>query len=140
MKFLALFISLHMLVACGLFEKSTVNQVDCRSIHDTITNQDVYVFVEDMPEYPGGMQKVLRFFTENFEYPQQDVFQGSFQVGFIVDTMGNVVNARIKGKDMAELTLVEKEILRVIENMPKWSPGKCKGEVVSVLIYMPIKL
>ncbi len=136
----SLLISLHFMLSCSSTERTVTVNDSCKTTYDTLTNQTVYIFVDEMPEYPGGIKEALIFFLENFKYPQQDVYQGSFQLEFIVDMQGNVTGQRIRNKNTSELTEADKEALRVLSIMPKWKPGKCKGEAVPFRTNIPIKL
>jgi hypothetical protein len=139
MSFFALLLSL--LFSC-CFTKQTIiaNDDVCKSSYDTLTNQVVYVFVDEIPEYQGGTKEMLKFFFDNFKYPKQDFFQGSIYLEFIIDIQGNVTGQKIRNKNTEELTEVDKEALRVLSLMPQWKPGKCKGEIVPVRTYIPLNL
>lgn len=142
MRIFPLLLLLQFLLACNVPEKviSLAPSDSCRTMYDTLTNQTVYTAVYQMPEPQGGVEETLKFFTENFKYPEQDIFQGSFQLEFIVDAQGNITGGRIRNKSSDKLTKADKEALRVLSLMPKWKPGKCKGENVPVHTYLPLKL
>lgn len=140
MQIISLLISLHFFLSCISTERTMTVNNNCKSTYDTLTNQTVYTIVDEMPEYPGGTKEALNFFSDNFKYPEQDIFQGSFQLEFIVDLQGNITGQRIRNKSASELTEADKEALRVLSIMPKWKPGTCKGETVPVRINLPIKL
>ncbi len=130
---------LSLLFSCGFTKKMiTVSDDVCKSSYDTLTNQVVYTFVDEMPEYKGGTKDVLSFFTNNFKYPEQGFFQGSIYLEFIIDVQGNVTGQKIRNKNAEEFTDVDKEALRVISLMPKWKPGKCQGKIVPVRTYIPL--
>ena len=133
---------LSSLFSCSLTQKATIVSNDdvCKSNYDTLTNQIVYVFVDEMPEYQGDTKEMLKFFINNFKYPEQDFFQGSVQLEFVIDIQGNITSPKIRNKNTEELTEVDKEALRVLSLMPKWKPGKCKDKIVPVRFYIPLKL
>jgi len=112
----------------------------CPYEYDSLARMKVYTFVDKQPEYPGGSPALLNFIAKNFHYPEQDVFQASFQIQFVIDEHGSVLAARIKGKKQGELTLAEQELLKVIYKMPKWKIGKCEGRKVPVKISLPLYL
>lgn len=126
--------------ACSPTEKVVTPKDDCESVYDILTNQIVYTRVDEDPEYIGGAQGALIFFANNFKYPDQDFFQGSFHLEFIVDAQGYVRGQRIRNGNVDNLTEADKEALRVLSIMPKWKPGKCKGRAVPVRTYLPIRL
>lgn len=99
----------------------------------------VFFEVEEMPEYPGGYDGLKNFIVENVKYPKKakkDKVEGKVFVSFVVDEKGSVTDAKVvRGVD-SEL---DKEALRVINKMEKWTPGKEKGEPVKVQYTVPIQ-
>lgn len=106
--------------------------------HDTITDEQTYVVVDQMPEYPGGLDSLYRFLTENINYPieaQEKGIQGRVFINFIIDTDGSVTDVYIlKGVDPS----LDNEALRVVKMMPDWTPGIQDGEKVRVSFTLPI--
>jgi len=98
----------------------------------------VFFIVEDMPEFPGGEAALRKFIANSVNYPviaQENGIQGKVYVNFVVDTHGNVTNAKIaRGVDPS----LDKEALRVINNLPKWKPGMQRGKAVRVSYTVPI--
>lgn len=140
MKSLKLHLPLYLLFACSSGSKSTYTKVDCVFEYDTLSNQNVYVYVDKMPEYQGGDRAFLHFFAENFKYPKQEQFQATFLVEFIIDEEGNLLAPRIKDKIRSDLSEVEKEILKVMEKTPKWNAGRCNDKKVPVKMFLPLTL
>lgn len=100
---------------------------------------DVYMVVEEMPEYPGGLDGLKDFIVENVKYPEQakkNKVEGKVFVSFVIDEQGNVTNAKVVRTVDPEL---DKEALRVVNQMQKWTPGKEKGETVKVQFTLPIQ-
>jgi len=99
---------------------------------------DVFYIVEDMPEFPGGELALRQYIANNIEYPlaaQDNGIQGKVYVTFVVSKDGSVANAKIaRGVDPA----LDKEALRVVNSLPKWTPGKQRGENVNVSYTVPI--
>jgi len=99
---------------------------------------DVYVVVEEMPEYPGGLQALRNFLAQTVKYPEAAVkkgIQGKVYVTFVVNKDGSVSNAKIaRGVD----PLLDAEAVRVVNSLPTWKPGKEKGQVVAVQFTVPI--
>lgn len=102
------------------------------------TDADVFFIVEEMPEFPGGEMALRKYIANNIEYPkvaQDNGIQGKVYVTFVVSKDGSVANARIaRGVDPA----LDKEALRVVNSLPKWMPGKQRGENVNVSYTVPI--
>lgn len=100
---------------------------------------EIFVVVEQMPEFPGGADSMEKFIAANLVYPakaKEMNLQGAVLVEFIVDTSGRVSNVRvIKGIGSG----CDQEARRVVRMMPKWSPGKQKGEPVRVAYKLIIR-
>lgn len=91
-----------------------------------------------MPEYPGGVNALMQFLSQNIVYPAkaaEDRIQGRVLVQFVVGTDGNVSNAEIR--QGVEPSLNE-EALRVVRLLKGWTPGKVKGQNVNVWYVLPI--
>lgn len=99
---------------------------------------EVFVIVEDMPEFPGGELALRQWISTNVKYPviaSENGVQGKVFVTFVVDRDGSVSNARIaRGVDPS----LDQEALRVVNNLPKWKPGKQRGKPVRVSYTVPI--
>jgi TonB family protein len=102
------------------------------------TDDDVFVIVEDMPEFPGGEKAFKQFVADNVNYPVQASdkgIQGRVYVQFVVNENGMVENPKVvRGVD----PLLDEEAIRVISSMPAWKPGKQKGKAVKVSYTAPI--
>ena len=100
--------------------------------------QQVFVIVEDMPEFPGGALELQKWINKSVKYPviaQENGITGRVYVGFVVNKIGQVENVKImRGVDPS----LDKEALRVINKMPKWKPGKQRGKAVKVSFTVPI--
>ena len=105
---------------------------------DDTDNIFVYEIVDEMPEFPGGLEKLLQFLASNVKYPakeQEKGIQGKVIVGFVVGTDGSIKNVKILKSVNLEL---DAEALRVVKLMPKWKPGRQKGKLVNVQYVVPI--
>lgn len=100
--------------------------------------EEVFMVVENMPEFPGGLNACLKFLADHVAYPKEAVekkIQGRVIVQFVVMKDGSIANARvIRSVD----PLLDAEALRVIGLMPKWKPGTQRGQAVNVKFTMPI--
>ena len=103
------------------------------------TDDIVYQFVEEMPEYLGGEEKLRKFIKENLVYPKdakENRIQGTVYVGFVVEKDGNLSNMEIlRGIGGG----CDEEAIRIIKMMPKWKPGKQNGTNVAVKYTIPVK-
>ena len=98
----------------------------------------VYSVVEKMPEFPGGQAALIKYLSENVEYPliaKENGIQGRVLCEFIVDKDGSITEVKVTRSVDPSL---DKEAMRVIKSMPKWNPGKQKGKPVRVKYTMPI--
>ena len=99
---------------------------------------EIFQVVEEMPEFPGGMGECMKFIGKNIKYPtqaQENGIQGRVIVQMIVTKEGDIAEAKVvRNVD----PLLDAEALRVINSMPKWKPGKQKGEAVNVKYTIPV--
>ena len=97
-----------------------------------------YDVVEQMPQFPGGTGKLFEFLSMNVKYPaeaEKNDVQGRVIVTFVVEKDGEVSNAKVvKSVNPA----LDAEALRVINAMPKWTPGMQGGEPVRVKYTVPV--
>lgn len=87
-----------------------------------------------MPEFPNMSQWI----SSNLRYPiiaLEYGIQGTVVVAFVVNKDGTLSNLKIKESINPNLN---KEALRVVKAMPKWTPGKQDGKNVSVKYSIPI--
>jgi protein TonB len=105
--------------------------------NDTI-NDLVYFIVEEMPEFPGGELAMRTHVANNIRYPvlaQEKKIQGKVYVSFIVEKDGSTSTFRVvRGAH----PVLDEEAIRVMKTMPRWKPGKQKGEPVRLRYTMPI--
>ncbi len=97
-----------------------------------------YVIVEEMPEYPGGKVALMKFIAKNVKYPEEakkHKVQGRVFIRFVVKKDGGVDQTTIV---RSIHPLLDKEAIRVVELLPKWKPGRQKGEAVDVWYTVPI--
>jgi TonB family protein len=103
------------------------------------TEKQVFIVVEEMPEFPGGSYALRTFIAREVKYPgeaQKNKIQGKVFVSFVVNSTGKVEQAKIeKGVD----PLLDAEAIRVINQMPDWKPGKQRGQAVNVAFTVPIE-
>ena len=96
-------------------------------------------YLDERPEYPGGLRALALYFHEKFKYPpEQNDSQTSIKLTLIIDTLGNPKNAAIDNKPILYYTPLDKEALRWAKQMPKWKPGKCNGKKVAVKVTIPL--
>jgi len=96
------------------------------------------IFVEEMPEFPGGTTALLRYVSENLKYPEEALYnniQGRVTIKFVVNTNGSVDRIEvIRGVDQ----LIDNEAVRIISTLPRFKPGRQNGVPVPVWFTMPV--
>ena len=118
-------------------EKQMVGEVEKMVPYGPDEN-GVYQIVEEMPQYTGGEAAMMDFVAKNIVYPQEardKEISGRVFVSFIVEKDGSVNEVNVK-KGIGGGC--DEEAVRVVKAMPKWKPGKMKGEAVRVSYQMPI--
>ena len=101
-------------------------------------NQKVFDVVEQMPEYPGGIQALFEYLSQNVKYPadaENQKVEGRVIATFIVETDGTINNVEVVKPVFPSL---DAEAIRVLSGMPKWTPGKQSGKEVRVKYTVPI--
>lgn len=101
------------------------------------SDNNIYDAPEVMPEYPGGMQAMMNFIGENVKYPEDAMeknISGKVFVSFVVEKDGSVSEAKVV-KGVCES--IDNEAIRVVNAMPKWTPGKMDGKNVRVKYTLP---
>lgn len=99
---------------------------------------DVYTYCDQMPEFPGGMEALTNYMVTNIKYPEaakKNGVHGKVYIQFIVDKDGSLTDIHATKTLDKEL---DNEAIRVIKMMPKWNPGRDKGQPVKVQIVMPV--
>lgn|SRR5690554_150119 len=105
---------------------------------ETRDEGEIFMIVEEMPEFPGGTEALQKYLAQSVRYPviaQENGIQGRVYIQFVINQNGEVTNATIlRGVDPS----LDREALRVVEAMPKWKPGKQRNRPVRVSYTVPI--
>ncbi len=105
---------------------------------DNGDDNQIYTVVEQQPEFPGGLEAMMKFIQKNMKYPAQARrmgTEGKVFIGFVVNSDGKIVDVNtIKGISAD----CDKEATRVIGLMPPWKPGKQNGRAVRVRYVLPV--
>lgn len=97
-----------------------------------------FTTVEQMPTFPGGEKELNKYISANLKFPvtaQENGIQGRVTIRFVVEKDGSISDIKIvRGIDPS----CDKEAVRMVQNMPKWNPGKQRGIPVPVYYTIPI--
>lgn len=94
--------------------------------------------VEDLPQFPGGAVEFMKWLTKNLKYPpsaQQRKVQGRVVAQFIVNKDGSISDLMLVEKVSPEL---DREALRVLRMMPKWTPGVMDAKPCRTKVCIPV--
>lgn len=98
----------------------------------------VFDAVEQNPQFPGGETALLKWVASHLKYPsvaQENGIQGRVTVQFVVTKTGSIGQVKVvRGKDPD----LDKEAIRVVKSLPKFTPGKMNGHPVNVWYTLPI--
>lgn len=111
--------------------------IDLGTLKVVIKDKPVYG-VEQMPQFPGGEEELLRFIKDNLKYPAVEAqvgIEGRVTVRFVINRNGDVTDVTvIRGLDPS----CDKEAVRVVKMMPRWIPGRQNGRNVPVYYTLPV--
>lgn len=121
----------------GTDEEHGVDIADLEE-HKVIMEEKPFTTVENMPQYPGGDEELMKFILGNLRYPsvaKEVGIEGRVIIRFVVSKTGDVQNVEVlRGLDPS----CDKEAVRVVKMMPKWIPGRQNGRSVPVFFTIPI--
>ena len=107
-------------------EKANDTKVVAVNTQKAYADEPVYTTVAHMPSFPGGQMALMKYLSENIKYPAEAKkagVKGRVFVHFIIEPNGKVDHIKIlRGIGHG----CDKEVIRVIEKMPKWTPGRNK--------------
>ena len=116
-----------------------IEVIDVQNENDTAGEDEVYVFPEEYPSFPGGEEALYKFIDDNLRYPEEarEVnVQGTVIIRFVVEKDGSISNAAIAREIGCGCG---REALRVVNMMPRWKPGKQGGKPVRTEFILPVK-
>lgn len=106
---------------------------------EEINETEIFTVVESMPEFPGGEAELYKYLSKNIVYPtmaQESGVQGRVYVTFVVETDGSITDIKIlRGIGGG----CDEEAVRVVRSMPRWNPGKQRGQPVRVQYNLPVR-
>ena len=103
------------------------------------TKDGVYTKVENMPQYPEGIEALSKFVQAHLSYPEKEKKNGTagvVMVTFVVRKDGSVSDVNVlKGVSDA----LDNEAVRVVKKFPRWHPGDIGGKPVDVQMVLPVQ-
>jgi periplasmic protein TonB len=103
-----------------------------------VKKEEVFTYAEEMPNFPGGDEKLLDYFSTHIVYPdlaRRAGVEGKLFVSFVIRSNGSVTDVQvIKGLGAG----LDEEAVRVVNSMPTWNPGRQNGKPVNVKVTIPI--
>ena len=107
-------------------------------VEEEISETEIFEIVETQPQFPGGTAALMAFLNNNIVYPviaQENGIQGRVVCSFVVNIDGTIVDVQVaRGIDPS----LDREAMRVINTMPKWTPGMQRGKSVRVRFTLPV--
>ena len=116
-------------------EESTVEQAPEEPVPEP---KKIYESAEQMPEFPGGVEGLMRYLYQNIQYPPmaaQNNIGGRVVLQFVIDETGQVGDVKVVRSVSEE---IDAEAVRVIKSLPKFEPGRQNGEPVAVWYTLPV--
>jgi len=125
-------------------EAEEVPAIDEANAEEQVTKEPapqskkVYESVEQMPEFPGGVEGLMKYLYQNIQYPPmaaQNKIGGRVVLQFVIDETGQVGDVKVVRSVSEE---VDAEAVRVVKSLPKFEPGRQNGEPVAVWYTLPV--
>lgn len=104
-----------------------------------VEDNEIYESAEHMPTYPGGVSALMEFIKSNMQYPEDALAEraeGIVQVSFVVEKDGSTTEFEVIDEHHPSL---EAEAVRILQQMPKWTPATQDGVKVRVEYTVPVK-
>ncbi|MFN0188716.1 MAG: energy transducer TonB [Bacteroidia bacterium] len=102
------------------------------------SDENVFIAVETMPEFPGGTTAMMEYLSNSVKYPSDALavkITGKVFVSFVINEKGKVTDVKVlRGIG----TSCDKEAVRVVSEMPDWKPGIQNDETVKVKYTLPV--
>lgn len=106
---------------------------------EEVAEEEIFVFVEENPSFPGGESALYEYLYKNIKYPdlaRENNITGTVVIKFVVEKDGSITKASILREIGGGCG---KEALRVVNTLPKWKPGKQSGRPVRTEFTLPVQ-
>lgn len=104
-----------------------------------VNGDSIYTQVDVMPEFPGGINAILDYINTHIQYPPEAIKQGlegRVICSFVIDKNGSVGRVKV---EQGVAPSLDREASHVVASMPRWIPGKHKGQAVACRYVLPIQ-
>ncbi len=120
-------------------EEEVIEQQVIEQAPEEEETDEIFLFVESPPEFKGGQVAFLQFIQASIIYPEKAKrmgIEGKVFVKIVIEKDGSTSSAEVvRGIGGG----CNEEALRVLNNCPKWIPGKQRGRPVRVSVTLAIK-
>ena len=117
---------------------STKDEANAAVPAETQKEREVFIAVEEPAEFPDGMDALMKWLYDHIDYPEEAEkagIQGRVIVKFVIEADGTVTHPEIVRGISPE---VDAEVVRLMNSMPKWTPGKVNGKEVASYFTLPV--
>jgi TonB family protein len=128
-----------------VFQKqASIPEIEIDAVPSSLINvtnpmqEPVFKLVDQVPEFPGGIEAFGHFLGTNIKYPadmREKGIQGRVIITFVVEKNGALTNLKVVRSVNEGFN---KESLRVMDISPKWKPGMQNGKPVRTAYTVPI--
>jgi len=124
-----------------IFMQQESQNEECIPAVDTLDKQNVFLIVDKYAEFQGGTHAFDEYVMKHLQFPKEQMeWQGSIYVTFIIDTSGTIKNEQVCNRSFeGRLSPVEIEALRLIKEMPNWTPAIKNSQTVYSRKILPIR-
>jgi protein TonB len=116
-------------------------EIEIIEYEEVVEEEEIFTVVEQMPEFPGGVQEMYKYLGKNIKYPEvakEAGIQGKVYVSFVVGKDGSIDDVKVL-RGIPGGKMCDEEAVRVVKNMPNWNPGKQRGKAVKVSYMLPVQ-
>lgn len=113
--------------------------VNGSSADQVVEDEEVFQNVDKKPEFPGGQSALERFIKNHLRHPvsvRESNLNGRVVCEFIVNKDGSISDIEVVRSNYSAMN---DEVVRMLQEMPRWEPATSKGEPVSARYVLPVQ-
>jgi hypothetical protein len=118
-------------------------KINCTSAIDSLDGCKVYTIADEPAEFPEGMIALQKYIRSNLgTVNMSECAYSTITIELIIDTLGHVRNACVTlpyGNEIV-CSKSKNELLKSINDMPAWKPGKLHGKKVYTGFVIPVRI